>query len=1044
MNSKKLITLLVLTTMLLSIIPVVHADVDLQTANPAEGRKGKTIVVKGIGVPAGYEVELYWDDVTMAWNGVKGKINSTTADAGGDWEVWFDVPEAPIGIHYLWVKAPASGQTDREPFDVLSKVSLSASSGLAAEKVTADFYGYAKNKEMSTLFVADDDIVSWITAPVSGASLGTITAGETEYDGTITNVPIANGTITIYINAVAAFTDDGAGNLDVQGNNYGNGQATYTSGDGTTTSTNAITVTAPSLTADFSAALYDAAGTSELVAPIASTGNDATADTVVLTYTYADSTSYMVKITLADEGGSYTLADDGTPAGSGGPVTVVTVDFAGDGKINYVTGDWEFEVTAGAFAGDAITIDYSYFSQGADNTYILSTTGTTNDLGTMVSKRVTVPSATPEAYYIAGYDGKANCAVKKFTIGSVIEVDKDEVESGDVVNVEGRGFTAATPAATISECALYRDGVGFIADAVILDDETTMRTDGTFDIQVVIPDGPKKDDDYYLKITDSSAETAQVDLELTALSYIEVDPEYGPQGSRCSISGMNFPRIKGETILVELHDAVGWVADIDDYETNSDGTFEGEFRIPTQPDGEYTIVAYAEYDDTPLVLYNIEADADFRIGTILVLLSDDDGPTGMKVILTGSGFTDNGEWNASFGDIELFDTRGVTANGLLDDGGTPVFYVPQVSPGEYDIIVWDETAEINIFVPFEVTATTTLEFSTSEMPTGFNVSIYGENWIRDPTSTFTFTLFNDTDDWDVEGDILQHGGTKTATTFVRPDEDGVIEAWWEVYQTGGDELDKGVYYMNITDDTEDYSIQLTFTVGDEHVVAQPRKATFRISETVSFVLQHSFGNRVPVEGGDIRVYDPDGSLYWEGDELLTWTKVEMYYTAPISSQTAGKNPMILLDDAPLGTWTYKWREDDGDTILAGTFNVEAAAADILGEQIEDLNSAIDDLTSDISSVTDAVAGVQSNVNSAIQAANAAVDAANAAVEAVNAVAAQAGDAATAAQNAAEAATDAKNAASGLTTLVYGAIGASPVAALAAIVSLMQISRRIAG
>ena len=35
-------------------------------------------------------------------------------------------------------------------------------------------------------------------------------------------------------------------------------------------------------------------------------------------------------------------------------------------------------------------------------------------------------------------------------------------------------------------------------------------------------------------------------------------------------------------------------------------------------------------------------------------------------------------------------------------------------------------------------------------------------------------------------------------------------------------------------------------------------------------------------------------------------------------------------------------------------------------------------------------------------------------------------------------------ASGLTTLVYGAIGASLIAALAAIVSLMQISKRIAG
>ena len=53
--------------------------------------------------------------------------------------------------------------------------------------------------------------------------------------------------------------------------------------------------------------------------------------------------------------------------------------------------------------------------------------------------------------------------------------------------------------------------------------------------------------------------------------------------------------------------------------------------------------------------------------------------------------------------------------------------------------------------------------------------------------------------------------------------------------------------------------------------------------------------------------------------------------------------------------------------------------------------------------------------------------------------------------AADAATDVKDAVettqrqtSGLTTLVYGAIGASLIAALAAIVSLMQISRRIAG
>ena len=70
---------------------------------------------------------------------------------------------------------------------------------------------------------------------------------------------------------------------------------------------------------------------------------------------------------------------------------------------------------------------------------------------------------------------------------------------------------------------------------------------------------------------------------------------------------------------------------------------------------------------------------------------------------------------------------------------------------------------------------------------------------------------------------------------------------------------------------------------------------------------------------------------------------------------------------------------------------------------------------------------------------------------VSGIADTASDAKDAADNAKSAADAAKTSAdeaktvtSGLTTLVYGAIGASLVAALAAIVSLMQISRRIAG
>ncbi|MBN2336864.1 hypothetical protein JXL21_15015 [Candidatus Bathyarchaeota archaeon] len=947
MNSKKAITLLVLVTLIIGMIPVISVSaVSITSIVPTNGKKGDTIVVKGDGVPAGYVVELYWDDVTVTWNGKVGKLNSTTAESAGTWEVWFDVPEAKVGTHNVWIKVPSGGETAQNPFTVNPMLKLSASSGLATEKVTVDYYGFGSSRNMATLFVVDADPANWHTSTTTAAAIDTIVSGETDYDGTLTNKPVDKGTLTVLINAVAAFADDGAGGLTAQG------------------------------------------------------------------------------------------------------------AFTGSGKINYVTGAWEFTVTGGATAGQAVTATYDYYSDQADDTYLLSTSGTTNDIGTLLGRKVTVPGATAGAYLMAGYDSKGVVSTKAFTIGAVISVDKDEVVTGDIIKVDGRGFTTGG-AALIAACELHRTGTGKIADAVIIDDKTAIKTDGTFSIQIVMPDGPKKDDDYFLYIEDNAGtpKSAQADLEITALSEITLDPEYGPQGSRVSISGKNFPKIRGETVLVKLFEGAIERADIEDYETNADGTFSGTFRVPTWPDAAYSIVAMAEYKaGPPQVLYNVEADADFRIGTILVLLSDDEGPAGMKITLTGSGFTNSGEWNATFGDIDLFTTTATTAQGLLDDGGsTPVFYVPQVEPGEYEILVLDVTAEIEVVVPFTVTATTGFTVSPATMPSGFNVTITGSNWITDPTSTFTFTLYNVTgtgaiaDEWDIATKIRQFkAGSAAEVQFVRPNDDGEIAAWWEAEQPDGTELDKGVYYLNVTDNTEDYFVQVQVTIGDKHIYAAPRKSTFRIGDTVSFVLQHSFGNKAPVAGGDLRVYDPDGSLYWDGDDIDTWTKVEMYYTAPISSQTAGNNPMILLDDAPLGSWTYKWREDDGDTIKEGSFNVEAAAADVIGEQIEDLNSAIDGLTSDISTVSSAVTGLQTNVNSAIQAANAAVAAANAATEAVNAVAGTASDAATAAQSAADAATDAQRAANGLTTLVYGAIGASLVAALAAIVSLMQISRRIAG
>jgi hypothetical protein len=323
-----------------------------------------------------------------------------------------------------------------------------------------------------------------------------------------------------------------------------------------------------------------------------------------------------------------------------------------------------------------------------------------------------------------------------------------------------------------------------------------------------------------------------------------------------------------------------------------------------------------------------------------------------------------------------------------------------------------------------------------------------------------FLVWNETDDWDITGDVgtgSEDGLGFTPASSSNEVTEGVIDeddaedgkwtAWWKIDDSM--ELDQGTYWMNVSaedNNDEEFIITLEFTIGPVHEEISPRKAVFRIGETVTFQIEHSYGDQAgeDIMGGYIDVYDPAGNLYWAGDPLDEWTDVDLWHVVPISGQTAGEEPMVLLDDAPLGEWSYEWVEVDDDVIAEGTFTVQPSEADVLSGQIEDLAGDLDSLSDEITGVSDEIASVKSDIADAIAAANAATQAANAATEAVNSIAETANSAAEAAQDAAAAAEEAKAASSGLTTLVYGAIGASLVAALAAIVSLMQISRRIAG
>jgi len=636
----------------------------------------------------------------------------------------------------------------------------------------------------------------------------------------------------------------------------------------------------------------------------------------------------------------------------------------------------------------------------------------TSDLGTFTCT-FKVPSDTqysgvapaPASYTITA-DDLTNSDSVDFTVGASISISDEEGPTGMVVEIKGRGLD---PAGTIDQGDVTLDGV----PCYVLDEPIDIDSDGDVKFEVVIPSVGKPDE--YTLMVDDGTNQPELDFEVLGEAEIKADPAYGVQGAKIHIDGYNFTQIDGEEVEIYIDTTY-----IKTFETDNDGTFSGTITIPAVASESYTLYAYQ--DD-----YEIEGSTGFRVGLMIVILTPESGPTGTVVTLTASGFTGSGEWNATLGDIVLYEDEQTDSDGTISEQ----FFVPTVDPGTYSVVVRDVDAEIDVTSSFTITHRAFIETDPMVAPNGYNVTITGKYFSAEEDTDLDFVIYNATEDWDM---TVTYGSTSVET-----DEDGNFTGYWEVQDA--DTLGLGTYTINCTDDN-DLLAQISFSVVDKTVEIDPRKATFRIGDTVGFKVESSFAQ----EESYIEIYDPDGDLYWTTDLFTeeSWQKVETIEIVPFYKQTAGGNPMILLDDAPLGVWEWTWYDADDDELDSGVFNVEAAAADVLSEQVEDLNEAMADLSGEISTVSDAVADVKSDVNSAIAAANAAVEAANAAVDAVNSVAGTASQAAQAAQNAADAAESAQNAASGLTTLVYGAIGASLVAALAAIVSLMQISRRIAG
>jgi uncharacterized protein YoxC len=634
----------------------------------------------------------------------------------------------------------------------------------------------------------------------------------------------------------------------------------------------------------------------------------------------------------------------------------------------------------------------------------------------------------------------ANTAEADITTGASIKITNDEGPSGFVVAFTGRGFNESETV-EFGEITWDNWSIPIVGDTIDVD------SDGDLSGSVVAPTDTKGW--HTLNVSDGTW-WASDKFYIDGTTDVDVTPTFGPPGTTITITGANFTQIEGTDVTLTIGGTSLGTAT-----TTADGTFTTTATAPAKAFGTYDIQAVDEY--------GLNETHAYKIGILAMLFYPTSGPSGTNVTITGTGFNDGGTFNVTIGDDLVLENEPI--GGLVQGFETFInsFFVPTLDPGVYNIVVVDDI-ENEISDVFSVTSTTQLTASPSEAAVGYNVSLMGSGFTQENETTLTWYVYNST--W--EKDISSRVNYTDSTVEVMVDEDGNFTGIWTVPATL---LLGNTYTVNATDANELYA-ETTITIVEEEVDIHPNMGTYSLGDTITFTIKATFAKA----NSYLEIMDSNDELVFLSTFTAPeWTSVDPWKIVQIRNQVNDVtfNPFMIPTDSPIGTWTWTLYDSEDEVIANGTIEVIPTTAAQVDARLTDVESSLSnladevaqvstDIADDIAGLSDEIAGVKddldtvkSDLASDIAEAKASADAAAAAVgdleDTVSDIAATANSAKAAADSAKasadaakDAADDAKTATSGLTTLVYGAIGASLIAALAAIVSLMQISRRIAG
>jgi len=134
-------------------------------------------------------------------------------------------------------------------------------------------------------------------------------------------------------------------------------------------------------------------------------------------------------------------------------------------------------------------------------------------------------------------------------------------------------------------------------------------------------------------------------------------------------------------------------------------------------------------------------------------------------------------------------------------------------------------------------------------------------------------------------------------------------------------------------------------------LVEPRKDQFRIGDVIAFQVD----SEIALYGSYFTIYDPNGTLVWEGDPLAEWVEKEDRWFPPYYGQTAYMEPMVLRENYTLGNWTWTYRF--GEVIeVEGWFTVIEAYEDVIstGPEGDIWGHVIESITDDANIAQEAI------------------------------------------------------------------------------------------